>query len=188
MDGMVNTWALVPFDVDPSLRVGMPSSLRRGGHSPSSLELFLGELLGLDHGAGHPSRRRSSVEAPKCLKNWEFDDPFRHAWWPKVAGAVIEARVGIELKVSRERYRRKDLIDPVEAQLWKKYLRPSGCQHGLFVVLWFRDDQRYHGPRSWTNSKELAEELQKNCEELSRKHQVSLHAYVIDLITPVRER
>ena len=140
MDGMVNTWALVPFDVDPSLRVGMPSSLRRGGHSPSSLELFLGE------------------------------------------------RVGIELKVSRERYRRKDLIDPVEAQLWKKYLRPSGCQHGLFVVLWFRDDQRYHGPRSWTNSKELAEELQKNCEELSRKHQVSLHVYVIDLITPVRER
>src|SRR5467141_299737 len=34
---------------------------------------------GLDHGAGHPSRRRSSVEAPMCLKNWAFDDPFRHA-------------------------------------------------------------------------------------------------------------
>jgi hypothetical protein len=48
-------------------------------------------MLGLDHGAGHPSRRRSSVEAPKCLKDWEFGDPFRHAWWPKVAGAVIEA-------------------------------------------------------------------------------------------------
>ena len=37
--------ALVPFDVAPSLRVGMPSSLRRGGHSPPRLEPFLGELL-----------------------------------------------------------------------------------------------------------------------------------------------
>src|SRR5712691_12278246 len=49
---------------------------------------------GLDHGAGHPRRRRLQVEAPKPLKNWEFGDPFPYAGWPKVAGAVIEAQVG----------------------------------------------------------------------------------------------
>jgi hypothetical protein len=31
----------------------------------------------------------------KSLKNWEFVDPFRHAGWPKVAGAVIEAQISL---------------------------------------------------------------------------------------------
>ena len=34
----------------------------------------------------------SQGEAPKPLKNWEFGDPVPHAWWPKVADTVIEAR------------------------------------------------------------------------------------------------
>ena len=33
----------------------------------------------------------SQVEAPKPLKNWGFGDPGHQAWWPKMAGAVIEA-------------------------------------------------------------------------------------------------
>src|SRR6266571_4968669 len=38
-------WALVPFDVDPSLRVGCPAACGGGGHFPARLEPFLGELL-----------------------------------------------------------------------------------------------------------------------------------------------
>src|SRR6266404_7565921 len=58
--------------------------------------IFLIIIICLDHGAGHPSRRRFEVEAHKSLKNWEFGDPFHQARWPKVAGAVIEARDYLE--------------------------------------------------------------------------------------------
>ena len=37
----------------------------------------------------------SQVEAAKHLKNWGFGDHFRHFGWPKVADAVIDARLGI---------------------------------------------------------------------------------------------
>src|SRR3989442_14259787 len=37
--------ALVPFDVDPSLRVGCPAACGGGGHFPARLEPCLGELL-----------------------------------------------------------------------------------------------------------------------------------------------
>jgi hypothetical protein len=56
------------------------------------------------------------------------------------------------------------------------------------VVLWFRDNQRYHGPVHWESCHALSEALRKKCEELSQEHQVSLTSYVIDLTTPFRER
>src|SRR5712691_4031535 len=40
-----STSALVPFDVDPSLRVGCPAACGGGGHFLARLEPFLGELL-----------------------------------------------------------------------------------------------------------------------------------------------
>jgi hypothetical protein len=97
-------------------------------------------------------------------------------------------RVGIELKIARKQYGPKELLMPIETQLWKKYLRPSGCRHGVFIVLWFRDDRRYHGPSAWPNRETLAEELRKKCEEVTKRYQVSMASYVIDVTTPFRER
>ena len=93
-----------------------------------------------------------------------------------------------KVRIARKQYGPNELIQPVESQLWKKYLRPSGCRHGIFVVLWFRDNQRYQGPKSWTNKGMLAEELSKKCEDIAKIHQVSLTSYVIDVTTPFRER
>src|SRR5882672_10120274 len=44
----------------------------------------------------YASRRSAGYRyTTKSLKNWEFVDPFRHAGWPKVAGAVIEAQISL---------------------------------------------------------------------------------------------
>jgi hypothetical protein len=97
-------------------------------------------------------------------------------------------RVGVELKVARAGYGAAELVQPVETQLWDKYLRPTGCRHGIFVVLWFRDNRRYHGPVHWDTRNALAEMLRKRCKELEQQHGVSLTSYVIDLTRPFRER
>jgi hypothetical protein len=97
-------------------------------------------------------------------------------------------RVGIELKIARKQYGPNELIQPVESQLWQKYLRPSGSRHGIFIVLWFRDNQRYQGPKLWTSKAVLAEELNKKCGDKAKTRQVSLTSYVIDVTTPFRER
>lgn len=96
-------------------------------------------------------------------------------------------RVGVELKVSRKGYGPAELIGPVESQLLKKYLRPFKCRHGIFIVLWFRDGQRYDRPVHWASREGLAEALRNKCEELATTHQVSLASYVIDLTTPFRK-
>jgi hypothetical protein len=119
----------------------------------------------------------------------KFIGPNRCDFWveyPRKGEAAF--RVAIELKVAREGYGPKDLVHPIETQLWKKYLRPTGCRHGIFVVLWFRDNQRYHGPTHWKNRDTLAEALRQKCAELAQECRVSLSSYVIDLTTPFRER
>ena len=83
-------------------------------------------------------------------------------------------RVGVELKVARKGYGPAELVQPVEMQLWDKYLRPTGCRHGIFIVLWFRDNRRYQGPVHWYTRDTLAEVLRKKCEELVQEHRVSL--------------
>ena len=92
-------------------------------------------------------------------------------------------RIAIELKTARKGYVPKQLIDPIETQLWEEYLQPSGCQHGIFVVLWFRDDDRYPFPRQWPTPEKLAEDVLKKCKEVEEAHQVKLASYVVDLTT-----
>jgi hypothetical protein len=97
-------------------------------------------------------------------------------------------RVGVELKVARKGYGPKELVHPVETQLWEKYLRPTGCRHGIFIVLWYRDNKRYHGPLHWENRDALAAVLRQTCVDLALQYRVSLASYVIDLMTPFRQR
>ncbi len=55
------------------------------------LDLFM-EKLGIDHGAGHPLLLLCHTKAPNYRKNKEFKDSANYSQWPKVAGAMIEAR------------------------------------------------------------------------------------------------
>ena len=48
---------------------------------------------GFDHGAGHPLLFLDDVKVPNCQKNNEFDGLGNYSDWPKVAGAVIQARI-----------------------------------------------------------------------------------------------
>ena len=47
---------------------------------------------GFDHGAGHPLLYLDDAKAPNCRKNNGFKGLGNYSEWPKVAGAVIEAR------------------------------------------------------------------------------------------------
>jgi hypothetical protein len=47
---------------------------------------------GFDHGAGHPLLFLDDANAPNCQKNNGFSDLGNYSEWPKVAGAVIQAR------------------------------------------------------------------------------------------------
>lgn len=95
-------------------------------------------------------------------------------------------RVAVELKTARLGYGPRELIDPVETQLWEKYLRPSGVRHGIFIELWFCDDKRYRGPEHWTTKDSLVDELRGKCEAVAMAHDLSLASYVIDVTTPFR--
>ena len=109
-------------------------------------------------------------------------------WVEYPRSGTASFRVGVELKVARKGYGPEELVRPVETQLWEKYLRPTGCRHGIFIVLWYRDSQRYHGPVHWENRDALAAILHKTCADLALQHRVSLTSYVIDLTTPFRKR
>lgn len=110
-------------------------------------------------------------------------------FWIEYPRAGLEPlRVEIELKVARNNYGNADLIDPVENQLWDRYLRPTNCRHGVFIVLWFRDGNRYNGPSAWTNREALASQIRERCNVVSLANQVSLASYVLDMTAPYRRR
>ena len=94
-------------------------------------------------------------------------------------------RIGIELKTARKGYAQRDLVEPINSQLWSKYLRPSNCCHGIYIVLWFRTSEYPH-PTPWTSPKELADELDRKCQEVQSTCNAHLASYVIDLTTPSR--
>lgn len=94
-------------------------------------------------------------------------------------------RVGIELKTAREGYGQADLVDPIDGQLCGKYLLPSACNHGIYVVLWFRK-QEYDFPKHWTSPTELARELDQKCKEVQSSCGVRIASSVIDLTSPYR--
>ena len=96
-------------------------------------------------------------------------------------------RVAVELKTARKSYGPTRLLNPVDTQLWKKYLRPTRCQHGIYIVLWFRNAKRYDWPKHWSDKKALEKDIQTKCKEVADAHQVILAPYVIDLTTPPRK-
>jgi len=115
--------------------------------------------------------------------------PDRCDFWVEFPRAGARSfRVGVELKTARASYGPPDLIDPIEDQLLGKYLRPSGCRHGIFVVLWFRDDVRYKGPSHWESRDSLTKDLRRKCDDVSETHRVSLSSYAIDLTGRFRKR
>jgi len=50
------------------------------------------QIIGFDHGAGHPFLCLGDAKAPNCRKNNGFKNLGNYSEWPKVAGAVIKAR------------------------------------------------------------------------------------------------
>lgn len=96
-------------------------------------------------------------------------------------------RIAIELKTARQGYGRDKLIEPVEEQLWAKYMEPTKCQHGIFIALWFHDAQRYPWPALWPDRETFAEELRKKCREVEKAHpSVMITSYVVDLTAEFR--
>lgn len=106
-------------------------------------------------------------------------------WVVKADRQSEELQVFVELKVARKGYTRGDLIEPVETQLWEKYLEPARKQFGIYVVLWFKGG-RYAHPKGWTQIDDFEEELQRYCARVASEHCISLACYVIDMTAPIR--
>ena len=66
-------------------------------------------------------------------------------------------RVAVELKTARKGRGRAWLVDTIGKQLWAKYLQPTGCYHGIHIVLWFRDKDRYNFPTGWKTARRNSE-------------------------------
>ncbi len=96
-------------------------------------------------------------------------------------------QVAVELKVARAGYGKTDLVDPIDDQLWKKYLNPEKCQYGIYIVLWFKDDKRYNGPKAWASIQDLVRDIDERSKMVATNHRLSIASYVIDLTTPYRE-
>jgi hypothetical protein len=96
-------------------------------------------------------------------------------------------QVAIELKTARMGYGVSDLIDPVKTQLVQKYLQRSKSYHGLFIVLWFKDQKRYSGPSSWNSSQDLLTDLQVASEKVLNEFECVVKPYVLDLTTKYRK-
>lgn len=94
----------------------------------------------------------------------------------------------IELKVARKGYRESELVHPIETQLYDEHLRPSGCTHGIFVVLWFKDPERYNYPTSWADIDELRNDIRPKAEEIQSQYGVTIAAHVLDMTAGYRER
>jgi hypothetical protein len=94
----------------------------------------------------------------------------------------------IELKVARRGYGSSDLVDPIESQLYDEHLRPSGCTHGIFAVLWFKDPERYNHPTSWADIDALRDDIRAKVEEVESRYGVTITAYILDMTAGYRKR
>lgn len=96
-------------------------------------------------------------------------------------------QIAVELKTARSGYGIPELLDPIEDQLWRKYLYPERCLYGIYIVLWFKDNQRFTGPKMWASSEKLATDIDKRRHTVADTNRVSLASYVIDMTTPYRK-
>jgi hypothetical protein len=108
-------------------------------------------------------------------------------WIEKQLDDQGSLRIAIELKTARKGYGSVQLVDPLETQLWEEYLRPTGITHGIYVVFWFKDEERYRYPTKWNTPDELLDALGSRKSEVEDTHGVSLACYVVDVTTPSRK-
>jgi hypothetical protein len=94
----------------------------------------------------------------------------------------------IELKVARKEYSTSDLVGPIEDQLYDEHLRPSGCSHGIFVVLWFKKSDGYDYPTKWDDAGALRDDLEARAEEVQSRYGVTIATYVLDVTAGFRRR
>ncbi len=107
----------------------------------------------------------------------------RMDFWCEVAipGKAL-VKVPIELKVTTQSSNEAWLVDSMESQLLKRYMKPAQCGHGIFIVLWFKCDI-WKFPNGLT-----IETLRLKHEELASRlldeHGVTIRPIVLDLTTP----
>lgn len=109
-------------------------------------------------------------------------------WVEKPNSSAQPFRVIVELKTAREDYGHRELIEPIESQLWQQYLCPNDCKYGIFIVLWFKDESRYPHPRNWGTLDEFEQELSRFKEQVENSHNIHLACYAIDMTTSARIR
>jgi hypothetical protein len=108
-------------------------------------------------------------------------------WVVKADEQGQQLEVFLELKVAREDYGCSQLIDPIEEQLWERYLKPAARQFGIYIVLWFKDGDRYPYPTVWSTKEEFEQELRFNCCRLEEDMGVCTACYVIDMTAAIRK-
>ena len=96
-------------------------------------------------------------------------------------------KIPIELKTTREGYGPSQLVDPIELQLFGKYMRPENCGHGIFIVLWFKGGRGYGGPTKWNSPAELLENLESQSKSIEENCSVTIKPLVIDVTNPPRQ-
>ncbi|MCL5952225.1 MAG: hypothetical protein M1132_10980 [Chloroflexi bacterium] len=106
-------------------------------------------------------------------------------WVEKTVGQA-NAQVVVEMKTAREGYAEAELIDPIRSQLWDKYLRPTGAQYGIFLVLWFKDAKRYPYPSKWETRQEYERALEAARSQIAAECDLNLACYIIDMTTKPR--
>jgi hypothetical protein len=108
-------------------------------------------------------------------------------------------RVFLELKVAHKGYTfgpgtQNNLFDPIEDQLYEKYLRPTGVKHGIYAVIWPKDPGRYAWPRFSSGSygkryespKAFQQALSERADAVNREYGVAIETVVLDITTEYR--
>lgn len=97
-----------------------------------------------------------------------------------IEGNLENLKVCIELKVARKDYGEARLVGPIKHQLWEKYMSPEQCQHGIYIVLWFRTEEHPY-PKAFETPGDLLVDLQAKCHELRNRERIQIEPYVIDM-------
>jgi hypothetical protein len=95
-------------------------------------------------------------------------------------------KIPIELKTARIGYRPSDLVEPIENQLFRKYMQPENCGHGIFIIFWFKGGRRYAGPSRWASPGDLLQDLILKSKSIEEKHSVTITPLIIDVTKPPR--
>lgn len=105
---------------------------------------------------------------------------------PRKSGGPL--RLPIELKTARKGYGAGRLAGPLETQLWGQYMRPARCEHGLYVVLWFKTPGEYDYPAAWDTPEAMRDDLQLEADRVGQENGVVIGVVVLDVTARTRSR